>query len=299
MLRITFLCALFFSQPAFAFDQFINSSRYNSMVGAGIASTSRIGIEDFSLINPAVLATNADLVFASGYAKGESVGQEISGFSFSILDSSGGAWNSQRSDILLPSSGFPLASILYYNNFDFGSFKDQYFHLGIAQPLTRRMSLGLTANYSILKSDSLNVSDNIFDFGAGFLWRAFDSWTFGITTMNLADKRNEQIPGYLRRAMGVGMEYGPSESVKIRLDYWRARDPDDQTRSVIKVGVTNAVTESFLLQFGFADDQSIESKVIGLGFVIAGPKLSLSYAFKRETSYPGAMHSVDIRIPVW
>lgn len=269
------------------------------MVGAGIASTSKIGIEDFSLINPAVLSTSADLLFASGYAKGEVVGQEISGFSLSILDSSGGAWNSERSDILLPSSGFPLASILYYSNFDFGQFKDQYFHLGIAQPLTSRMSLGLTANYSILKSDSLNVSDNIFDFGAGFLWRAFDALTFGVSTMNLSDNRNEHIEGYLRRSMGIGAEYAPSESVKIRLDYWRVRDPEDQTRSVIKVGVTNTVMESFILQFGFADDQSIDSKVIGVGFIIAGPKLSLSYAFKRETSYPGAMHSVDIRIPVW
>ncbi len=288
--------SLFFSKPAFSFDEFLNSSRYNSMVGAGIASTSRLGMEDFGLINPAILSTNADLVLAGGYADGKSQNQDISGYSVSILDSTSGAWNSEKSEIL-QTTGFPLASILYYTNFDFGSFEDQYFQLGVSQPLSSRISFGLSGNYSILKSSTVN--ENIFDLGAGFLWHAFEQWTFGLSAMHLLDRRDEFVPGYLRRALGAGIEYAPSQSVKIRGDFWRARDASDQTQSVIKVGVTNSITENFLLQFGFADDKTIDSKVIGMGFILAGPKLSLSYALKRETSYSGLLHSVDIRLPVW
>lgn len=281
-----------------AFDSFLKSSRYKSMAGAGIASTSRIGMEDFGLINPAVLATNADLVFSTGFAKGKSQGTDVSGFSASILDSINGAWNSKRSDYM-PSEGFPLASVLYYSNFNYEQMKDQYFQLGIAQPLSSRMSIGLSANYSIMKSDALDVSESVFDFGAGFLWRALNRLTLGVSALNLMDRRDEHIPGYLRRGLGGGLEFAASSSVKIRGDLWRARNAQDETQNVYRVGVMNTISESFVLQFGYADDQSIDTKILAAGFILIGPKFTLSYAINRETSFNNLLHSVDIRVPVW
>jgi hypothetical protein len=297
-LKLVLLVVNLFSFQAFGFDSFLNSSRYKSMAGAGIAATSRMGMEDFGLINPAILSTNSDLVFSSGYTKGRSQDSELSGYSLSVLDSTNGAWDSQHSE-LLPSNGFPLASVLYYTNLDFNQFKDQYFQLGISQPLSHRMSLGITVNYSILKSDSLNVRESVFDFGAGYLWRAFKDWTFGLSAMNIMDRRDQYIPGYLRRALGAGVEYAASESVKIRADFWRARNASDETKGVFRLGVSNLVAENFMLQFGYADDKSIDSKILAVGFILAGPKLSLSYSLNRETAYNDVLHSVDIRIPVW
>lgn len=292
------LTSVSYTSSAEAFDSFLNSSRYKSMAGAGIAATSKVGMEDFGLINPAVLATNADLVFSTGYTKGKSQDQEVSGFSLSVLDSVNGAWDSKRSDYL-PSGGFPLASVLYYGNLDLDAFKDQYFQLGVAQPLSSTMSIGFSANYSIMKSDSLNVSESVFDFGAGLLWKVFHRLTLGVSALHLMDRRDEHIPGYLRRSLGAGFEFTASSFVKIRGDFWRARDPLDETQNVFRVGVMNTITESFILQFGYADDQSIDSKILALGFILVGPKFTLSYAINRETSYNDLLHSVDIRVPVW
>lgn len=298
ILKLIILSLNFFTVQVFGFDSFLNSSRYNSMAGAGIAATSRMGMEDFGLINPAILSTNADLVFSGGYTKGRSQDTELSGYSLSVLDSMNGAWDSKHSE-LLPSTGFPLASVLYYSNLNYSQFEDQYFQLGISQPLSRRMSLGITLDYSILKSQGLNVRENVLDFGAGFLWRAFKDWTFGFSAMHIMDKRDEFISGYLRRALGAGVEFAASESVKIRADFWRARDASDETQGVFRMGVSNLITENFILQFGYADDKSIDSKILAIGFILVGPKLSLSYSLNRETSYNDLLHSVDIRIPVW
>lgn len=281
-----------------AFDSYLNSSRYKALAGSGIAATSKLGMEDFGLINPAILATNSDLVFATGYAKGRSQDQEVSGFSLSVLDSVNGAWDTKRSDYM-PSGGFPVASILYYSNLDLDSFKDQFFQLGLAQPLSSNMSLGLSVNYSILKSDSLNVSESVFDFGAGFLWKILDRLSLGVSALHLMDRRDEQISGYLRRSLGLGLEFKASSTVKLRGDFWRTRDPMDETQNVFRLGVMNFITESFVLQFGYADDQSIDSKILALGFVLIGPKFTISYSLNRETSYNDLLHSVDIRVPVW
>lgn len=281
------------------------------MAGAGIASTSEIGIEDFGLINPAVLSTNSELVFSGGYAKGESHDQKYSGYSLSLLDSTNGAWDSKHTE-LVP-SGFPIASILYYSNLNLTQFEDQFFQLGLSQPLSPKMSLGLSVNYSMLESKTFNSRENVFDVGAGLLWKALNRLTFGVSAMNLLDKRNEEIPGYLRRSLGVGIEFLATQTIKLRADIWRVREGTstctvgcgttpahgNETESVYRFGVSNQITEGFILQFGFADDQSINSKIIAAGFILAGPKLSLSYSFNRETSYNDVLHSVDIRIPVW
>lgn len=289
---------IFFALPSYGFDTFMNSSRYQGMAGAGIAATSKIGMEDFGLINPAILSTNADLSFAGGYYKGKRQDQDVSGFSFSVLDTTKGAWDSARSDIM-PDAGFPLSSILYYTNQDFDQFKDQYFHLGLSQPLSSRMSLGFTVNYSMLKSDGLNISENVWDFGAGFLWKVFHRWTVGLSAMNIMDRRDEFVPGYLRRGLGAGVEFAPNDNVKIRGDFWRARDALDETQSIVKIGVLNQITESFALQLGYSDDKVIDTKVLAAGFIINGPKLSLSYSINRQTSYNDLLHSVDFRLPVW
>ncbi len=283
---------------SFAFDSVINSSRYKSIAGAGIAATTKIGMEDFGLVNPAILSTNSELVFSAGYTKGKSQDNEVSGFGLSILDSVSGAWDSEQSE-LLPLAGFPLASVLYYTNLNFDQFQDQYFQLGISQPVSSNMSFGITVNYSILKSNSLNVKDNTLDFGAGFLWRVLDRWSLGLTALNIFDRRNELIPGYLRRTLGTGVEFSASKFVKIRGDFLQVRDAEDETQSIIRVGVSNQITESFILQFGFADDNNLKTKVLALGFILAGPKLSLSYSVNRETSFNNILHSVDIRVPVW
>lgn len=298
ILKITILFIFYFSNNVFAYDSVVTSSRYRSMAGAGIAATSKIGMEDFGLINPAILSTNSDLVFSAGYTKGKSQDSDVSGFGLSILDSVNGAWDSKQSE-LLPSTGFPLSSVLYYANLDFDQFKDQYFQLGISQPLSSNMSFGVSVNYSILKSDSLNIKENVLDFGAGFLWRAFSRWNIGLTALNIFDRRDEFTPGYLRRSLGAGIELVASEMVKIRGDFLRVRDVDGETQNVLKFGVSNRVTESFILQFGFADDHNLKTKVLALGFILAGPRLTLSYSVNRETSFNNILHSVDIRVPVW
>lgn len=296
--RLFFIYLVFFPHITRAFDSYLNSSRYRGMAGAGIAATSKVGMEDFGLVNPAILSTNADLLFTGGYVKGQMADQDLSGFSVSIMDSVNGAWDSKRSE-LLPQGGFPLASVLYYSNLNYGQIKDQYFQLGVAQPLKHNMSLGLSVNYSILKSDGLNVSENVWDFGAGFLWKLHPRWALGVTAVHLLDNRTEHMPGYLRRGLGAGVEFEASTSVKIRGDFWRTREGSNETQSVFKIGVQNFITESLAVQFGYADDRSIDSKILAVGLMILGPKLSLSYSINRQTSYNDLLHSVDIRLPVW
>jgi hypothetical protein len=303
MTKACFIFFIFLNSKVFAFDRFLNSAKYNSMVGAGIASTSRIGMEDMGLINPAVLSTKADLAFNGGYFRGESSEQDVSGFSVSVLDSSNGAWDSQQSRILEPSSGFPLASVFYYSNFEFdnsaGHFKDQYFQLSVAQPLMHNLSVGLIANYSIMQSNLFSGRENAFDLGAGLLWRFRKAWSVGLTALHLLEDRKEVAPGYLNRTLGVGLEYVPLDSVHIRFDILRSKALDESTESVLRLGVTNTISENLMLQFGVADDRILDTKIFGLGFIVVGPRLTLAYAFKRETSYNSQMHSVDIRVPVW
>lgn len=299
MIQTAVLIIILFSFKSYGFDRFLNSAKYNSIVGAGIASTSRIGMEDMGLINPAVLSSKADLAFNGGYFRGQSLDQDLSGFSVSILDSSNGAWDSNRSRILEPSVNFPLASVFYYSNFEYDSFKDQYFQLSVSQPLLYNLSVGLMANYSIMRSDFFSGRENAFDVGAGLLWKFRKAWSLGFTGMHLLEDRKEIAPGYLNRTLGVGLEYVPLESVHIRFDFLRSKNADEEMGSILRLGVTNTISENLLLQFGLSDDRVLDTKILGLGFIVVGPRLTLAYAFKRETSFNSQMHSVDIRVPVW
>lgn len=291
-----FLCS---TSQARAFDLFINSSKYHSMAGAGLANTDRYGLEDFALINPAVASARADLNFSGGYAMGERQGMDIEAFAVSILDSVSGAFDSKQSSLKDMGGAFPIASVFNYSYLDYKQFRDQYFHLALSQPLTQKLSVGLYGNYSILTGHMISASEKVFDFGAGALWKVHKKITLAVSALNLLDRRHEIIAGYLRSSYGLGLELKATSKVKIHGDIWRSKDENGENKGIWKIGASNQVTDGFLLRFGYGDDRLLDTHIIAAGFAILGPRLTLGYSFQRQTSLDSVLHSVDFRLPFW
>lgn len=289
---------LIFFHTSYAFDSFLQSSNYNAVAGTGIANTVE-SPDEFGLINPALIATKASLIFSGGYAAGDYGGSDYESLSARILDSTNGAWDSRQGGYTGLGGEFPVASMLSYSKIKQEAYQDQYFHLAIAQPIGSKMAIGIYGNYSLLESKIFSVDDEFFDLGAGFIWKLHRKFSLGLSATNLLDRRHEEIPGYLRRAIGLGTELKVTPQVALRFDYWSTRDQNNKASSIYRFGVSNFVTEAFALRFGFAKDELFDTNVISAGFGVIGPRLSLAYAFQRQTSLGSELHSIDLQLPLW
>ena len=290
---------ILYSPLSYGFDLFLNSSRYTSIAGAGVANTTRYGLEDFGLINPATLSSHVELAVSGGFAQGEYVEEDINSWSLSIIDSVNGSWGNRPSNLRDIGGDIPLASLFYYSKLRLDRFKDQYFHLALSQPLGQRFALGLFGNYSILESLSKKSSKDLFDMGVGILWKLHRRWVLGATALHILDRRHDIIPGYLRRSYGVGLEFLATSYVKFKTDVFQSKNLKDQNRPVFRIGVSNQINKRLFLQLGFSKDEVLDTHVIAAGLALKGPRLSISYGFRQQTSFGSSLHSVDFRLPFW
>lgn len=284
---------------SYGFDLFINSSRYISIAGTGVASTTRYGLEDFGLINPANLSSHVELAVSGGIARGENAAKDISSWSVAIIDSVNGSWGKRPSNLVDMGGSIPLASMFYYSKLSFHQLKDQYFHLALSQPLGQSFSFGLFGNYSILEPLGQKTSEDVFDMGVGTLWKLHRRWVMGVTALHIFDKRHEIVPGYLRSSYGLGLEFLATSFVKFKADIFHSKNIKDQGRSIFRLGVSNQVNKRLFLQLGFSKDEILDTHIIAAGLAIKGPRLSISYGFRQQNSFGSSLHSIDFRLPLW
>lgn len=282
-----------------AFDTNVNSARFIGGGRAGIAAQGR-NIEDVMHLNPALIATKADLNFFTSYAFGDNgVAPDQRQIAVGLIDSTSGSWDPKGREFIREMSPFPLASGVSYTNIKNDFYRDQYLTLNIAQAMSGRLAIGLSGNYSFLKSQTSSLAKDYFDLGFGLIYRFNTRLSLGVSGLNLLDSRKDFDLAHLRRSIGLGGQFQIIKTFFMRLDAWNSKSAEDKNRWNYRLGFENIVTPNFHLRFGWGKDDILDTNVLGLGFSLVGPRLTLHYGFQRETSTDNVLHSVDLQLPLW
>ncbi len=276
-----------------------NTARMLSVGRTGVAATAR-NIEDVFVLNPALLATKAQLSAFGSYVTGDdSLGGDQRQFSAGMLDSTMGTWDPIADLSIREFKVFPIASALTYTNIKNDDYRDQLFTLGVAQAMSQSLAIGLIANYSRAELHSVSGKKTYFDVGVGFAYRWGSRFSLGITAQNILDDRKDFSSAYLRRAIGAGLQLRLVEFAHLRLDAWNTKDASDKNKWIYRVGLENQFTDHFHFNIGLGRDNVLKTNIVGAGFSIVGPRLSMSYGVQRETSKDNLLHSVDFHLPLW
>ena len=105
----------------------------------------------------------------------------------------------------------------------------------------------------------------------------------------------DQLPGWR-----FGFNYGFSDILRFRADYQMQLEQNPGQKGQFLYGAEVKSFRFLSLRFGHRIDDVNKASFITSGLGFDGPRLKMNYSFEKNTQGNfGAMHSVDLRIPVW
>lgn len=279
MIKLYFILASFlFLSPAHAQI----GSTADALGGAGIAAPQAL---DSALLNPAALAQLHEYNLGMQYFRRNYVDQDnLDQFGVTISDSGAEAI-------------FPGALVYRQRRFAVGgtSIRENLFHLGVAVPLSKELSLGFSGYY--LRTNLETGSDyNQKNMDASVYWKIMNELSVGVIAKTLfgskdvAFKETQYVPG-----IGVGVQYSVMDILRLRGDVSQQYEANANDRRVHNLGVEFVMVNDFILRTGFKGDDYRGERFYTVGLGWEGPRLKAAYSYQDETGDGhGSAHTVDI-----
>lgn len=171
------------------------------------------------------------------------------------------------------------------------------YHLAVADRILSRLSVGVSGHR--LESEINGVKHNQHNFTLGLLFAASENFGVALVGYDLLDAGSD-IPAevQLKSSLAIGMTYVLQNFVQFKFDVSQQIRNNPKHRSRIMMGVDSALHEFFALRLGAQWDGLARQNFLSAGVGFTGPRLSIDYAFQKETSPAdgGSRHLVDLRL---
>lgn len=256
----------------------------------GLANTGRAGLEtpESAFINPALVgflnASEAQFVYLDGKPTDSTHQSE---WGVTLVDSG--------------SDSVSHGALSYRSSRKFGfspTAKGDLWHLAFGKLLTPRWSLGMSAYWLTYRSEGLNIPDQWNgSLGVVFLINP----NLGVAyVLDSPFKQSEGVPATLRESLthSAGIFYKLNPISRVRLDLSRQEDFNPDKKFELGTSLEVMTSNFFVFRLGNAWNWRTDESALGVGLSFAGPRLKLSYGFQKSWQGEGALHSVDLRIPL-
>lgn len=285
---LSFLSVCYYCNQNQVFAQYITGPQTLAIGNAGRAS--QLAVESV-YYNPATLvhAPRADLMFYYNNAD-LSNDKHLNQYGLSILDNS--------EDTLF--SGH----VGYFRSrtFEAGQspINEVFYQLSGAFRLKNGWSVGISGKRWDHKIE-MGSEYRQYNGDIGIMFAPQDNLAFGVVYSNPVNAAQE-IPLSLRQLpqLGFGSSYIWSEMIELRADVSKTLQENPQNKLKWNVGMAHFFSDFITLAFGWEHDERLHRSFYTGGVAINTPRFSLSYGMKSSTSgEKNAMHSVDLRLPIW
>lgn len=273
----------------FAKAQYFTGPTASSMGGAGVASSDA---SETVFLNPASIAHAPDFEAGAFYKEGylTNTEQNRRDLGLSFVDNSKG--------ILVP------GALSYFKSragaVGGPSAEAQLWQAAIGFFILRNLSLGVSL-YRLQQNIDQGAEHIQWNSSVGVTYAASRNLGFGFAYYNFV-KRPGGIPLFLRQLPGwrFGVNYGFSDILRLRADLQMHLEENQEQRAQILYGMEVKSLKFLSLRVGHRLDDVNKLSFVTAGIGFDGPRLKMNYSFEKNTRGNfGAMHGVDIRIPVW
>lgn len=268
-----FIC-IFISINSFAQNATQNNSGAVSSATGG-AGVSVIEMDDSALLNPSTIPLFRRKQMSFSYSSNR--------FAGSLID------NGQEA--LFPAG-------IAYEQYSNDSFKNKIYHLILAYPLSKNISLG--ADFNLHETHYLNTETNYKQTRAsvGFIWLPFKNFGFGLVHKNMA-LNDTDLPDSIDHVTTttLGISYVYESFAQLRFDV-ESVEKQPSGRYIYKIGLETYLNDWIITRFGYRNDNisNMNFATAGLGF--AGPQFGLHYAYQSEAkSTIDPIHIIDLTLP--
>lgn len=188
---------------------------------------------------------------------------------------------------------------LYYSQGDDDAFKNKSYHLVLAYPITRNISLGADVYRSELKSKATdeNFKQTKADFG--FFMRVNSILNVGLALKGQPFSDTD-LPDSIDKAVfvvgGIALSYKNFFQFKFDTEK-QTEQAVDSDRLAFRLGMETFLNEWIIARVGYINDNIREYNTLTAGIGFAGPQFGLHYAFQDKASDGDSLHVVDLNIP--
>jgi hypothetical protein len=265
--------------------QTVRGPSASALGGAGVAGMP--GAES-ALLNPALVPlykeSSMDAYFRDGYAKD---GELRHFWGFGAID------NGQ--DIYFP------GALHYFRMHDTGRSAQpangELWHAAIAKQFDQ-LNVGVSA-YRLIYDVKNDRRYTQWNYSIGGLFMLSEGLGVAYVLNNLAGAGSNVPAGLredLRQVAGVYAKLG--EMARVRFDMARQERFNPDHKMTYMLSIETKHSDVLLVRLGYRYDDLAGDRVWTAGIGFDGPRLKMDYAIeKNQTGTPGALHSVDLRLP--
>lgn len=163
-----------------------------------------------------------------------------------------------------------------------------------------RLSAGVNLIYLKQKAQ-LGDDYKQWNAAAGLHYNPRPDLGIGLTYHHMVNPGSD-VPDHLKLlpVIGLGFHYIATTFLRVRLDASQQQRYNDKGKYKWHFGFESFPSDFMGLSFGFERDELLDRIFHTAGISFLGPKFSLHYGFKKNAEGTnGALHSVDLRVPIW